>query len=154
MIQVESLKRVVTFYLTPLLGPLCSNWCHLFNKNYSTRELGFSSLPCWPVQRESLNSGVRANPRSRRITQQWGSGQSPFKKNHSTVGFGPVPVQEESLNNGVRANRRSRRITEQWGSGQSPFKKNHSTVGFGPIPVQEESLNSGVRANPRSRRIT
>ena len=134
-----------------------------------------------PRSRKSLNSGVRANPRSRRITQQWCSGQPPFKKNHSTVWFGPIAVQEESLNSvvranpcsrrtnsGVRASSRSRRITEQWGSGQSPFKKNHlkvgfgqspfkknhSKVGFGPIPVEEESLNSAVRANPRSKGST
>ena len=119
-----------------------------------TEQLGFGPIP---VQEESLNSGVGAHPPAR-ITQQWGSGQfpfkkshqttgfgqSPFKKNHSTVGFRPnphsrrtskqwvsaIPIQEKSS-----ANRRSRRITEQWGSGQSPFKKNHSTVGFGPIPA-------------------
>ena len=168
-----------------------------FKKNQS--KVGFGPIP---VQEESLNSGVRANPRSKGITQQRGlalnsgvrpipvqkeslnSGvraNPPFKKNHSTVGFGPTPVQEEPLNNGVRpisvqeeslnsgvqTNPHSRRTSKQRGSaspfkknlsivgfGQSPFKKNHSTVGFGSIPVQEESLNSGVRANPCSRRIT
>ena len=67
-----------------------------------------------PVQEESLNSGVRANPRSRRITQQWGWGQPPFKKNHSTVGFGPSPVQEESLNSGVRRTRRVFGMVGRW----------------------------------------
>ena len=123
-----------------------------------------------PVQEESLNSGVRANPRSRRITQQWGSGQSPFnknprsrratkqvgsafKKNHSTVGFRPIPIQEEAVNHGVWPSPFKKNLSIV-GFGQSPFKKNHATVGFGSIPVQEESLNSGVRANPCSRRIT
>ena len=92
------------------------------------------------MQEESLKSGVRANPRSRRITQQWGSGQSPFKRNHSTTGFGTEQWGS--------ANPRSRRITQQWGSGQSPFKKNHSTVGFGPISIQEEPVNNGVRPSP------
>ena len=58
-----------------------------------------------PVQDESLNSGaglilVQEDllPRSRRLTQHWGSGQSPFKKNHSTMGFVPLRPQEELRN--------------------------------------------------------
>jgi len=93
------------------------------------------------------------HPHSRKITQQWVSGQSPFKKNHSTVGIGPIPIQKASLNNGVRPIPVQEESPNSWGSGQTPFKKNDSTVGLGPIPLQE-SLSSGVRANSRSRRAT
>ena len=67
-----------------------------------------------------------------------GLGQSPFKMNHSTVGFRPIPIQEESLNNGVRP---------------IPVQEESFNSGVRPIPVQEESLNSGARANPNWRRL-
>ena len=96
-----------------------------FNENRSTMKLQFffvitnpvdvpdcrscaldedhSTAASWPIhlQRESFNSGVWANRRSTRYTQQSGSGQS-----------------------------RSNKISEQWCSGQSVCDKNHSTVGF------------------------
>ena len=81
-----------------------------------------------------------------------GFGQSPFKKNHSTVGFRPISIEEESLNSGVRPSPFKKNLSIA-GFGQSPFNKNHATVGFGSIPVQEESLNNGVRAVPPLRRI-
>ena len=119
--------------------------------------MGFGPIP---VQEELLNNGVRAKPRSRRITEQ--------------LGFGPIPVQEESLNSGVGANPRFKKnnstvevglIPVQGeplnGLGLSPFK-NNSTVGFRPnpysrrtgkqwgsaIPIQEEPVNNGVRPSP------
>ena len=112
-IQEELPNKGVKFFLSPLL-----------TRSTRITQQGSQVFPYYLIEQISF---IAQDARSRRITQQRGSGQSPFKKNHSTVGFGPIPVQEESLNSGVRANPCSRRITQQWGSRRSAFRKNCAT---------------------------